>query len=123
MTGRSILLIVFTTAILATGCRDPVGSAGAVISLDSRSPLVVELTLDGEAAVPSGAELTVSAEVTGGSPPYTYAWYLNGDALTAHDGPSAAVGPGLPEGGYRLSVVVSDGAALGSADIVFEVLP
>ena len=121
--GKKALFAVVSAVILAAGCSDPIGSADAVIALDSRAPLVVELTLGGGPTVASGAALTLSAEVEGGSPPYTYRWFLNGTAQEALDGPVATFGPGLSPRTYRVGVVISDGATLGSAEAEFEVTP
>ena len=123
MIRRRVIITIISAVILAAGCADPIGSADAVINLDARTPLTVELNLDGGTVVSAGGALTLSADVHGGSPPYTYRWFLNGTAQEQLDGAVVTFGPGLSPRSYRVGVVVSDGAVLGSAEAEFEVAP
>ena len=99
------------------------GAVNIQIILDGLDPLEVTLTSDSDSPLPLGEEMTVTSTVTGGTPPYTYRWYLNGEHLEAETGDSVVVGSTLSAGRYRLTLIASDGDVLGSEGLVIDIMP
>jgi hypothetical protein len=115
--------------LIASGNETPVtidletGSVDIQIIIAQPDPLSVTLTTDTVSPLPLGTDMTVTGSVTGGSLPYTYRWYMNGELLTGETGASVILGSTLAAGRYRLTLIASDGDVLGSDGIVFDVMP
>ena len=108
--------VVLLAIDLETGAMD------VEIVINLQEPLGVEL-LNTQPALASGQTITVTAHVSGGTPPYSYRWYLNGVQQLDVSGSEITVGEGLDPGRHRLTVIVLDAQVLGSAWHAFDVAP
>jgi hypothetical protein len=100
------------------------GGIAVAITPAMNNPLAVAIT--GQAAtLAAGANMTVTASVTGYSSNVTYVWYVNGVAQGTGStaSPSFTFGSALPVGAYRLDVTAfsADGLRAGSANASFQV--
>lgn len=98
------------------------GDVDVTIVLDPLEPLTVTL-LGTESGLEVGQQMTVTTDVTGGTPPYAYRWYLNGTRLEDETESQITIGAGLEPGRYRLTVIVSEARVLGSAWHSFTIHP
>ncbi len=100
------------------------GTASINIVADRQNPLSVALDPSGTVVVSkSGDAVTVNASVSGGTPSYSYRWFLNGTRQTDATGASFQLTPSLPLGRHNLSLVAHDGTVLGSEWIGVDVVP
>ena len=99
------------------------GSVEIQIILSPSDPLDVTLTPDTASRLPAGTDMTVAGAVTGGTPPYTYRWYLDGELMAGETGTFVVIGSALSAGRYRLTLIASDGGVLGSDGMVFDIMP
>jgi hypothetical protein len=98
------------------------GEVQIEIEMETVSPLAVGLSIDPEGPLTNGTDMLITAAVSGGSPPYSFRWYLNGNPVLGKTGFSLSVGSSLPPDRYRVTCIAFDGVSLGSAGIVFDVL-
>jgi hypothetical protein len=80
-------------------------------------PLTVHIELGSIMDV--GQSKTLSAIVSGGTPPYTYQWYINGSAVSGATSSSYTFTPTSP-GLYIISVTVTDAVGMTASDSVSE---
>ncbi|TVR58242.1 MAG: hypothetical protein EA426_10475 [Spirochaetaceae bacterium] len=97
------------------------GSVEITITAAPQNPLTVALSASGDLVFPEENTVTVTADVEGGTPPYTYAWFLNGALVDGETTNQIVIGDGLAAGRYRLSLIVSDGEVLGSDGVVIDI--
>jgi hypothetical protein len=100
------------------------GSIAVAITPVMSNPLSVSITGQ-TATLAFGANMTVTAALTGYSGNVTYVWYVNGvsQATGSSASPSFTFGSALPVGAYRLDVTAfsTDGLRAGSANASFQV--